>query len=228
LLVVPHSIETILFQKQLVLGMENHRIYGQNARKHHNRTKIENLSEDYINMITRFNKLCENVEIADVGCGTGRDLKYMHENLERGAVSYGIDASIGMIEFARTDSKSNLTQYIASDMTKLPFSDSQLGGIWCQATIFMVGLQNMKKALQEFKRVLNPSGVLSVSFKLSDHHSSKNGEQVRERYGSKIDYYFVDDDKAVQIVDEAGFNVFEVNKSGFEETEFINIWSEAE
>lgn len=209
-------------------NMENHRIYGQNAEEHHQRADIESLSEDFIDMITRFNKLCEDTEIADVGCGTGRDLNYMHEELGRGELSYGVDASIGMTEFARSNSGSHLIQYVTSDMTELPFPDDKLGGVWCQATIFMVELEKMEKTLQEFNRVLDSSGVLSVSFKLSDGESSENGEQTRDRWGSEVEYYFVDEEKAVDMVKEAGFTVFDTDKTGFKQTEFINVWAEVE
>lgn len=210
------------------MNMENHRIYGQNAHKHYNRASIENLSEDFIHMIGKFAKLCQGSKIADVGCGTGRDLDYMHSEMGRSTVSYGVDASSGMTELASDKNDSSLTEYIKSDMVRLPFVNSKLGGVWCQASIFMVNFEMMRRTLREFNRVLEKSGILSVSFKLSDKVSSDNGEQSRERWGSEVTYHFVDEDIAVNMVEEAGFQVFDTDKTGFKQTEFINVWARVE
>lgn len=208
--------------------MENYRIYGQNAGSHHERAKIEELSEDFINMLERFDNLCEENVIADIGCGTGRDLKYMHEKCDRGTFSYGVDASSEMVKFARENNNSDQVRYLVSDMSKIPLPDNHLGGIWCQATIFMVGFDKMIESLEEFNRVLDRDGLLSVSFKVSDEKSSKNGEQTRERWDSKVDYYFVDDDKASGMLESTGFKILDMDRTEFGSTKFVNIWAEAE
>lgn len=202
--------------------MKNHKIYGENAEKHADRTELENLSSGFIDMMRRF---CQKSSepVLDVGCGVGRDVRYMNGFFPNGSKVYGVDASEQMIEEAKSGS-SDGAQYLVGDMNDLPFGQSTIGGLWCQATIFMTGIEGMKETMKEFHRVLRDDGVAAVSFKVSDEVSDENGVQHRERWGEEIQYYFVDQEIADQIADGAGFHIEDTDTEQFGSTEFYNVW----
>jgi hypothetical protein len=78
--------------------------------------------------------------------------------------------------------------------------------------------------LDEIKRVIGNNGTCVVSFKTRDEKSSSNGIQVRERWGEKIRYYFVDFDMCEIIIKSHQLNIIKVERSRFRKTEFVNFY----
>lgn len=203
---------------------KNYEIYGENADRHANRTKISNLSSEFENMLKRFNSKTKKQPIIDIGCAVGRDVRYLNSVLGRESQIYGVDASEKMICKARQNTNEGSVNYLVSDMRHTPFREDFFGGAWCQATIFMVERPQMELTLKEINRILKTDGLAVVSFKISDDESSENGRQVRERWDEKIHYHFVDQDIATKIVLESGMSISNIEKSSFGNTVFLNYW----
>lgn len=70
--------------------------------------------------------LVVGVEVADVGCGTGRLLPYL---AGRGLSPRGVDLSPGMVEVARREHPG--FGYEVADLRELPFGDASLAGVVC-------------------------------------------------------------------------------------------------
>lgn len=204
--------------------MRNHDVYGQYAQEHAERTRLENLSDNFKSMLKRFHKMTREEDILEVGCANGRDIRYLHQSLNRESHSYGLDASEDMICLARDETESENIEYLVGDMERIPFSDNKFGGIWSQATIFMTDLQGMKNTLSEFSRVLSDGGIGAVSFKLEDSQSSENGRQIRSRWGEDVEYFFVDRNISSSIVQDSGMVIEDSEISEFKGTVFLNIW----
>lgn len=207
--------------------MENFNVYGRHAKEHAERTEIENLSEGFEKILNRFNRKTQNESILEVGCGSGRDLRYLHQVCGRNTESYGLDASSRMISLARENTHCNDVSYVVGDMANLPFDDATFGGLWCQATIFMTGKAGMEATLNEFRRVMTDNGVGVVSFKLEDGKSDDNGRQMRKRWGEKVKYYFVDEGIVNGMMDSASLNPVETDRSEFKHNVFLNVWFES-
>lgn len=203
---------------------KNYEIYGENADRHANRTKISNLSSEFENMLKRFNSKTKKQPIIDIGCAVGRDVRYLKSVLGRESQIYGVDASEKMICKARQNTNEGSVNYLVSDMRHTPFREDFFGGVWCQATIFMLERPQMELTLKEMNRILKTDSLAVVSFKISDDESSENGRQVRERWDEEIHYHFVDQDIATKIVLESGMSISNIEKSNFGNTVFLNYW----
>lgn len=102
-----------------------------------------------------------NPTVLDVGCGSGRDVYIMDQ---AGAHATGLDLASGMIEYAQ--GKYPDLDFVVGDMTQIPFQDQSFDGIWSHGSLFHLETdEDVRKAFQEFVRVLKPSGVLHVLVK---------------------------------------------------------------
>lgn len=115
--------------------------------------------------------------VADVGCGTGRDLAELRA---RGAEAFGFDLSTGMLRAAGQEG------LVQADMTMLPIRSDSLDGVWCAAAFLHVPRELCLRALADFRRVLRPGGVLHLAV------SEGAGEGFEpDAYGSSRERWFV-------------------------------------
>ena len=93
--------------------------------------------------------------LLDVGCGTGR---WVRRYEERGFSVVGVDATIGMLQIARTHRTSApLTVGLAQN---LPFSDTAFDCVSDITVVQHIPYELQLNALQEMVRVLKPGGRL--------------------------------------------------------------------
>lgn len=97
------------------------------------------------------------IKILDVGCGAGRWMEEMGKMLP-GSEIWGIDKEPAAINFCRERKLTNLK--IAS-AENLPFPDSSFDLVTCLDLLEHV--EDDKKAIFEFHRVLKPKGLLIIS-----------------------------------------------------------------
>jgi len=101
-------------------------------------------------------------KILDAGCGGGRNLIYL---MRLGADVYGVDKDPAAIEeinkltqllkFDGTD------RFRVSDISSLPFEDSNFGTIICSAVLhFATNKDHFQNMVFEMWRVLKPGGIL--------------------------------------------------------------------
>jgi ubiquinone/menaquinone biosynthesis C-methylase UbiE len=102
-----------------------------------------------------------NQKWLDAGCGTGTLARLL---AERGGSVLGVDASEGMIRRAMnlTDTGLGCVAFCVLDtIESLPFEPSTFEGVLCSSVIEY--LEDPGAALEEFRRVLKPGGVLVAS-----------------------------------------------------------------
>jgi len=87
--------------------------------------------------------------ILDIGCGTG----FITKQLEN---AIGIDYSIGMLKLC----PKNL-RLICADMANLPFKDNSFDCVFSLTAL--QDSKDVKKAIDEIKRVLKPNGKIILS-----------------------------------------------------------------
>ncbi len=94
-------------------------------------------------------------KILDAGCGAGNDSEIL---AERGARVVGIDVSHKMIEMARKRCKNFRVDFYIEDMERTRFQDKEFDILI--AVFSILYKKNLKKVIEEFKRILKDEGEL--------------------------------------------------------------------
>ena len=132
--------------------------YEDNAQKYANASSglINN------NLIKKFTNLLKSKgKILDAGCGPGRDSKVF---CDLGFNVFGVDLSSNLLKIA--SKKCPKSVFKKANFLSLPFEDEYFDGIWASASLLhLENTDDVKKALNEFNRVLKRSGVLCVLVK---------------------------------------------------------------
>ncbi len=115
--------------------------------------------------------------ILDFGCGPGRDLSSF---AQRGHRVVGLEGAPALAEMARDHSGCEVWQQNFMDL-KLP--DACFDGVFANATLFHVPMQELPRVLRQLHATLKPGGVLFSSNPRGDNQESVNGE----RYGAYHD-----------------------------------------
>lgn len=106
--------------------------------------------------------------ILDAGCGAGRDTAAF---LQRGYQVEAFDASAKLVEIAQ-----RVSGIAVQHSTFLNFSNAQsFAGIWACASLLHVPSSNLSATLQHLAGLLEPQGVMYVSFKYGEDDVERNG-----------------------------------------------------
>lgn len=138
-------------------------------------------------------------KILDVGCGNGKDCKYI---LEKGFNINGIDLSIGMLNIAKE--KVPNCNFEIMDITKITYPDDSYDGIISNCSLFHIPVEKLPKTLKSFKRVLKPDGKLLLILQ------EGNGEKmVEEPYRPGIYIYikYFSKNEIQKLLQEYGFEI---------------------
>ena len=108
--------------------------------------------------------------VADVGCGPGYVTDHLHD---AGVDAFGIDLSPQMISIARRDYPH--LRFEVGTMTDLDLADGSVAGVVAFWSVIHVPDDAVPGVFQEFRRVLQPRGLLLVGFHVGDetHHTSE-------------------------------------------------------
>ena len=145
--------------------------------------------------------------ILDAGCAFGRDTSAFHE---AGLDVTGIDLSDGLLQKAR-DLHPEL-DFRKMDIRSLEFADATFDGIWCHTVLLHLNDEDLERALNEFHRVLKPTGTLFISFK-----KGEGTQEVLETFSSNAArfYNFKTIEPLTATLREAGFtdiNAYYINE----------------
>ena len=118
-----------------------------------------------------FSLLPTHAAILDIGCGSGRDLKYFSEN---GYEAEGLDASASLCRLAREHS--GCPVHCGDMLTWQP--NRQYDGLWACASILHLSSDNILAFFRRVPIMLKPSGIMYASFKVG----ITTGEDEKGRY----------------------------------------------
>ncbi len=140
--------------------------------------------------------------VLDLGCGPGQIGRYLRD---QGVDAFGIDLSPGMVELARQTHPG--MEFQQGDMRALPLPDNALAGIAAFYSIIHIRRADVTTVLEELRRVLQPGGVLLLSF--------HRGEEVRHleelwEQPVQLDFVFFQRDEMLSYLQAAGFLIDEV------------------
>jgi SAM-dependent methyltransferase len=109
-------------------------------------------------LLDAFAALVPQATALDVGCGPGHVGRYLSE---RGMDVVGVDLSPAMIEIARRLNPA--MRFEIADMRSLPMADGTMGAVAAFYSLIHVPRTEVPAVLEEFRRVLVPSGRLLLA-----------------------------------------------------------------
>lgn len=138
--------------------------------------------------------------VLDVGCGDGRHCAIIDEN---GGKAIGIDLSDSML--AESKALYPDGDFQKMDMRHLTFEYSSFDGIWSSGSIYHVTKADIRKVIEEFRRVLKPDGVAAVNFKMG---TGEGLEQNPRSYAGSPRYFAYYTEQEMQtLFEDSGFRV---------------------
>jgi ubiquinone/menaquinone biosynthesis C-methylase UbiE len=96
--------------------------------------------------------------ILDAGCGNGRHCKHILRRADADAHIFAFDLSQRMLKRSNRRLKNQRIQYVAADLTRLPYADGFFDAIVCGWVL--EHLPDPHPGLRELTRVLQPGGKL--------------------------------------------------------------------
>lgn len=96
--------------------------------------------------------------ILDAGCGNGRHCKYILRRGDADAAIHAFDLSQRMLKRSQRRLKSSRINYVAADLTRLPYPDAFFDAIVCGWVL--EHLPDPLPGLKELTRILQPGGKL--------------------------------------------------------------------
>lgn len=156
--------------------------------------------------IDLFLESLEGSRVLDVGCGNGRDCKYISQ---KGFDVSGIDMSYGMLKIAK-DKVPNV-KFEMMDMTNIRYPDNSYDGIISNCSLFHIPSEELPKTLESFARVLKPNGKLLLILQ-----EGLGETMIEEPYRPGVNIYmnYFSVETISNLLQEYGF---EVNSIGKEE-----------
>ena len=138
-------------------------------------------------------------EVCEIGCGPGHISRYLQD---RGATIRGIDLSREMVKWARRLNPN--ISFEQGNMLALKLPNASLAAIVSFYAIIHIERDKVTRALQEMNRVLQPGGLLLLSFHGGD------GELHRDQWYDKpisIDVTLFGSDEMSGYLESAGFQI---------------------
>ncbi len=140
------------------------------------------------------------LDIADVGCGTGRLAPYMSS---QGLTPHGVDLAPEMIRVASRDYPEHTFE--VSDLRALPFKDASLAGAVAWYSLMYLTPVDRPSAFGELARVVKPGGYVATAFKSGDDQLLRAGRTLN--LGIEFDIYWLSPAEVERQVLQAGFEV---------------------
>ncbi len=169
-----------------------------NTKNKENKDKLMDIQQTYDAIaaefdITRYkpwpqtvefiDELLENGTVLDLGCGNGRNIKYLAE-VNRGFRIFCLDFSVRMLRIAKEKLKQlgldKDVEFILGDVVKLPLTDSSMDGVIYVATLHHLPSAQLRlKSLLELERILKPGGRAFIS--VWDFEQERFGKELEKQ-----------------------------------------------
>ena|ERR1017187_564621 len=152
-------------------------------------------------------------KVCDMGCGPGHVARYLRD---AGTAVFGLDLSPRMLDHARKLNPD--ISFRQGNMLALDLPDAMLAGIAAFYCIVNLPQESLSVAFREMARVLQPSGLLLLSFHIGDETL-----HVDELWGQSVsmDFFLYQPSAIRQDLESAGLTVEEIiERAPYPEVEF--------
>lgn len=119
--------------------------------------------------------------VLDLGCGSGRDTKYL---LQYGFLVDAMDGSDELCQAATCFTGIQVKQMNFLDLNEIQIYD----GIWACASILHLPYQNLPLMFDKIFQALRKNGILYVSFKYGSFEGMRNGRYFTDMTEEKLAY----------------------------------------
>jgi SAM-dependent methyltransferase len=151
--------------------------YDERAQSFWEGTRDHDVSQN-ITALLQHIEAAPPLEILDLGCGPGRDLKTF---VALGHRAIGLEGSPQLAAMARTISG---CEVLEQNILELDLPSSRFDGVFANAVLFHVPSQELPRVLRELHTTLQPSGVLFSSNPRGNDEEGWN----RGRFGAFHDW----------------------------------------
>ncbi|MGL5963897.1 MAG: class I SAM-dependent methyltransferase [Fusobacteriaceae bacterium] len=144
--------------------------YNDNAERFFNETVNADMSEQIDKFLKYLNKNFndKNINIIDLGCGSGRDSKTF---IEKGYEVTPLDISPVL---AREASLYIGRDVLVQDIRDIVFQQ-EFSGIWACASLLHISFEEMESTLKKCYTALKQNGIFYSSFKYGERDYEKEG-----------------------------------------------------
>ena len=167
--------------------------YQRNAEGFREGTRDHDVSQN-IEALLRHLGPSGPFDILDFGCGPGRDLQTFRRLGHR---PVGLDGTARFVDMARADAGCEVWQ---QNFLALELPAERFDGVFANASLFHVPLQELPRVLSQLHATLRPGGVLFSSNPRGQNEEGWNGQ----RYGAWHDYA-----RWRELLEAAGFQALE-------------------
>jgi SAM-dependent methyltransferase len=147
--------------------------YDANAESFEEGTRTHDVSQNYAALLGAIEAPPPFV-LLDFGCGPGRDLAYLRS---RGHEAVGLDGSARFAQMARAATG---CEVLHQDFLSLSLPAARFHGVFANASLFHVPIQELPRVLRQLSSALRPRGVLFSSNPRGEDTEGFSGE----RYGA--------------------------------------------
>ena len=155
-------------------------------------------TEDLVLLEELTKRLPKGASVLDAGCGPGTPVT---ERLSPRFKVTGVDISEAQVELARQHLPE--AEFICQDMTELAFPDGVFDAVCSYYAIIHVPREEHRPLLQNFHRMLKPSGLVLLCMGLGDLP-----DDVDENYqGAPMYWSHYDGETNLRMLAECGFKV---------------------
>src|SRR5262249_20811604 len=165
-------------------------------------------------LLTRFaSEVRERGEVYDLGCGPGQTTAFLHGCRVR---VRGLDVSAEMVREAQRRNPS--VKFEHGDMLALPVADASVAGVIGFYAIVHFSPAELRQAVAEMHRVLQPDGRLLIAF-----HVGEKSIHVEEFLGHQVslDFVFFNPQVVIDELVRAGFvHVELIERDPYPEVEY--------
>ncbi len=166
--------------------------YNQNAEAFWNGTKDHDVAQNYAAFLRPFPS-DKKLDILDLGCGPGRDVRYFQSLGHR---PVGLD---GSEEFCRMARSNTGCRILHQKFLSLELPEHAFDGIFANASLFHVPSRELPRVLSELRRALRPGGIL-----FSSNPRGEGEGWSGQRYGHYMQF-----DTSKLFLEQAGFAVID-------------------
>lgn len=166
--------------------------YNQNAESFWNGTKDHDVTQNYAAFLAPF-PAGKTLDILDLGCGPGRDVKYFQSLGHR---PVGLDGSEVFCSMAR---RYTGCQILHQKFLSLELPEHAFDGIFANASLFHVPGRELPRVLYNLHSALKPGGILFLSNPRGDGEGWSG-----QRYGHYMQF-----NTGKLFLEQAGFAVLD-------------------
>ena len=176
---------------------------------------------NYRRLFNEFRKIDAGDRLVEIGCSSGRILRWFNDDAERGVEVWGVDIDADSIRWAETNIGSSIHFMTNSTHPHLPFEDRYFDFIYGNSLFTHIG-EHATAWMMEVRRVLSDDGVAIFTF-----NDTASIGWLKERFPNVDDIRYSNPKKRLKELEARGnpsFSRILLNRSPWQ----LSVWYDQE